>query len=125
MLIRVYSMDEAMQTKLMGEAKVDALRLTIMAESREEEARKRGRDWTAGAVPFFAQELMVAAKAKRSKRELEMHATNAAMAAWLCDSIYDGVTAEVFTMSDIVFTLLPNGAVKYERVPVTKVQEKY
>ena len=121
MLIRVYSMDEAMQTKLMGEAKVDALRLTIMAESREAEARKRGRDWTAGAVPFFAQELIAAAKTKKSKKEIEMHATNAAMAAWLCDSIYDGVTAEIFTQSDIVFTLLPNGAVKYDRVPAPKV----
>lgn len=121
MLIRVYNMDETTQTKLVGETEVDALRLTIMAESREEEARSRGRAWTAGAVPFFAQELIAAAKAKKSKTEVEMHAANAAMAAWLCDSIYDGVTAEVFTQSDIVFTLLSNGAVKYDRVPATKV----
>lgn len=121
MLIRVYNTDETMQTKLLGESKVDALRLTIMAESREAEARKRGRDWTAGAVPFFAQELMAAAKAKKSKKEIEMHAVNAAMAAWLCDSIYEGVTAEVFIQSDIVFTLLPNGAVKYDRVPAIKI----
>lgn len=121
MLIRVYSMNETMQTKLVGETKVDALRLTIMAESREEEARKRGRAWTAGAVPFFAQELIASAKAKKPIKEVEMHATNAAMAAWLCDSIYDSVTAEVFTQSDIVFTLLPNGVVKYDRVPATKV----
>lgn len=44
MLIRIYSMDETVQTQLMGEASVDALRLMIMAESREAEARKRGRD---------------------------------------------------------------------------------
>jgi len=121
MLIRVYSMDENMQTKLVGQTEVDALRLTIMAESREDEARKRGRDWTAGAVPFFAQELIAAAKAKKTNTEIEMHAANAALAAWLCDSIYDGVIAEVFTKSDLVFTLLPNGAVKYDRVPAAKV----
>lgn len=121
MLISVYSMDEAMQTRLVSETKVDALRLTIMAESREEEARKRGRTWTAGAVPFFAQELIAATNAKKSKDEIEMHAANAAMAAWLCDSIYDGVAAEAFTQSDIVFTLLPNGAVKYDRVPAKNI----
>lgn len=117
MLIRVYSMDETNQTKLVGETKVDALRLTIMAESREKEARDRGRAWTAGAVPFFAKELIAAAKTKKSKKEVEMHAAYAAMAAWLCDSIYDGVTAEAFTQSDVVFTLLQTGAVKYDRVP--------
>lgn len=120
MLIRVYSMDEPMQAKLIGETKVEALRLTIMAESREKEARERGRAWTAGAVPFFAQELIAAAKTRKSTKEVEMHALNAAMAAWLCDSIYDGVTAEVFTQSNIVFTLLPSGAVKYDRVPAAK-----
>lgn len=117
MLVLVYSMDETTQTQLVGETKIDALRLTIMAESREKEARDRGRAWTAGAVPFFAQQLIVAAKTKKSKKEVEMHAANAAMAAWLCDSIYDGVTAEDFTHSNLVFTLLPSGAVKYDRVP--------
>lgn len=120
MLIRVYSLNETMQTKLVCETKVDALRLTIMAESREAEARKRGRAWTAGAVPFFAQELIAAVKARKSKKEVEMHAANAALAAWLCDSIYDGVTTEVFMQSDIVFTLLLNGAVKYDRVPAVR-----
>jgi len=104
----------------MGETEVDSLRLTIMAESREAEARKRGRAWTADAVPFFAQELIAASKAGKPMKEIEMHATNAAMAAWLCDSICDGVTAEVFTQSDIVFTLLSNGAVKYDRLPASK-----
>ena len=47
---------------------------------------------------------------------------NAAMAAWLCDSIYDGVTAEAFIRSDIAFTILSNGAVKYERLPATKLR---
>ncbi|MTV56381.1 hypothetical protein [Pseudoduganella buxea] len=114
-------MDDTMLTKLVSETQVDALRVIIMAESREEEARKRGRTWTKGVVPFFAQKLIAAAKDNMSKDEVEMHAANAAMAAWLCDSIYDGVTAEAFTRSDIVFTLLPNGAVKYDRVRVSKV----
>lgn len=117
MLIRVYSADSEMRTSLIGEAHVDALRLMIMAESREAEARKRGRAWTAGAVPFFAQELIASAQARKPKEEIEIHAASAAMAAWLCDSIYDGVSAELFARCDIVFTLLPNGAVQYDRVP--------
>jgi hypothetical protein len=121
MFISVYNMDQAMQTSLVIKTEVDALSLTIVAESREDEARNRGRAWTAGAVPFNAQELMAAAKMNKSVKEIEMHAFNAAMAAWLCDSIYDGVPAEIFTQSDLVFTLLPSGAVKYDRVPATVV----
>lgn len=121
MLIHVYSADNAMQTSLIGKASVDAVGLMVMAESREAEARKRGREWTAGAVPFFAQQLIAATRARKSKKEIEMQAVNAAMAAWLCDSIYDGVTAELFVRSDLVFTLLPNGAVKYDRVPAADV----
>ena len=63
MLIHVYSMDETLQTKLLAETEVDPLRLTIMAESREAEARQRGRAWTSGAVPFYVQELIEATKA--------------------------------------------------------------
>lgn len=117
MLIRVYTMDESFQNTLVGQTKVDPLRLMIMAEPREQEARRRGRAWTAGAVPFFAQELIEATRANKPTKEVEMQAANAAMAAWLCDSIYDGVTADSFAKSDIVFTLLSNGAVKYDRVP--------
>lgn len=119
MLISVYTMNEALQKKLVGQTQIDPLRLMIMAEPREQEARRRGRVWTAGAVPFFAQELITATKANKPSKEVEMQAANAAMAAWLCDSIYDGVTAESFAQSDIVFTLLSNGAVKYDRIPAT------
>ena len=40
-----------------------------------------------------------------------------ALAAWLVDSIYDGVTAETFMNSDLRFTMFPGGAVKYDRIP--------
>lgn len=121
MFISVYNMDQTMQTSLVIRTEVDALSLIIVAESREVEARNRGRAWTAGVVPFNAQELMAAAKLNKSVEEIERHAFSAAMAAWLCDSIYDGVPAEVFTQCDLVFTLLPGGAVKYDRVPATTV----
>jgi hypothetical protein len=121
MFISVYNMDQTMQTGLIIKTEVDALSLIIVAESREDEARNRGRAWTAGVVPFNAQELMSAAKMKKSIKEIERYAFSAAMAAWLCDSIYDGVPAEEFTQSDVVFTLLPDGAVKYDRVPATNV----
>lgn len=45
---------------------------------------------------------------------------NVAMSAWLAASIYDGVTAEQFLRSNLHFTLLPNGAVKFDRIAAGK-----
>ncbi|KQQ44704.1 hypothetical protein ASF61_21485 [Duganella sp. Leaf126] len=58
MLIRIYRLDENSQKTLLAELHVDALRLMLVAEDREENTRRRGRVWAAGAVPFFAQELL-------------------------------------------------------------------
>lgn len=117
MLIHAYKANADSKPELIAKTEVDALNLMIAAESREQIARDKGRVWTEGAVPFWAQEMVKAMESYKSRKELESHATNVAMAAWLSDSIYSGLTAEQFAGSDLVFTLLPNGAVKYDRVP--------
>ncbi|PIL42547.1 hypothetical protein CR105_23985 [Massilia eurypsychrophila] len=122
MLIQTYAVNGEFGTTFIAQTEIDALGLMVAAESREQEARRRGRVWTAGAVPFFAQELITAMRARKPRKELELEAVNAAMSAWLCDSIYDGVTAEQFIASDLIFTVLPGGAVKYDRVPAGSIK---
>jgi len=120
MVIRMFSMDEAGKISSLTELQIDPIALMVMAESREACAGERGRHWTAGAVPFYAQELVAAQRAGLGSAALETQAVNAAMAAWLHDSIFDGMTAEQFVCSDLVFTALPGGVVRCDRLPVAK-----
>lgn len=117
MLIHAYKINADSKTEFIAKTEVDALNLMIAAESREELAREKGQVWTEGAIPFWAEEMVKAMTARQPVKELERHATNAAMAAWLADSIFSGLTSEQFAASDLIFTLLPNGAVRYDRVP--------
>ena len=116
MLIRIYRLDENSQKTLMAELHVDALRLMLVAEDREENTRRRGRVWAAGAVPFFAQELLKTIQTRQPRERQNLQATNVAMSAWLHDSIYVGVTPEQFVRSDLSFVILADGAVECERV---------
>lgn len=121
MLIRVFTADDNAQTSLAAEMDIDAAALIEMAQPREAQARDLGQEWTAGAIPFFVQELINALQSGESEDSIEMHAVNAAITAWLYDSIYDGVTAEVFSGCDLIFTLSPGGVVQYDRSPSAKV----
>ena len=116
MLVRICLMTGD-ANEILAETKIDAVSLMVAAESREPQARAKGRAWTASAVPFFAQEMITSVRSGKAESLVEMDAVNAAMDAWLCDSIYDGVKAEEFVASDLIFTVLPDGAVKYDRVP--------
>ena len=119
MLIRVYTTDDQSEPTLAVETQVDPAALMAMAQPREAEARERGAEWTGGAIPFFVQELADALAAGKPAHDIEMHATNAAMAAWLYDSIHDGVSADIFAQCDLVFTLSPGGVVQYDRTPAS------
>ena len=123
MLIRIYSKDIKSNVELLAETEVNALALMVGAESREDEARMRGSAWTAGAVAFFAAQLIAAVKSGKPRKVVDVEATNVGMAAWLSDSIYDLVTAELFMQSDLNFTVMPTGAVKYDRVVASVVTE--
>ena len=118
MLIRVFTTaDDNDDPSLVMEAQVDAAALMAMAQPREAEARQRGPEWTGGAIPFFVQELVTALESGKPAPEIETQASNAAMAAWLYDSVHDGVSADIFAQCDLVFTLSPGGVVQYARTP--------
>jgi hypothetical protein len=117
MLIKTIVLDDAMQQVFAGQVEVDPLAMMIIAEDKEDEAKRNGADWTSGAIPFFGQELVNALRDGKSTEQINMQAVNVAMFAWLMDSIFDGVTAESFIQTDLVFTIIPGGVVKYDRVP--------
>lgn len=121
MLIRVFTTtDDDAEPSLLAETQVDATALMAMAQAREAEARQRGPEWTGGAIPFFVQELVDALESGQPTQDIETQATNAAMAAWLYDSVHDGVSADIFAQCDLAFTLAPGGVVQYDRTPATE-----
>lgn len=95
---------------------IDPTHLIAVAESKIALARSKGRVFTEGVVPFFAAELLNAAQQGANDDGLEQHSINVSLAAWLADSIYGGVTEDEFVNSNLHFTLLPSGAVKYDRI---------
>jgi len=122
MRIETQAVDEAGQLVFRGQTEVDALALMVMAETRESLARSKGRAFTEGAIPFFGAQLVEAARLGKGQAEVDKAAVDVALAAWLVDSIYGGVTAEVFMKSNLRFTMYPGGAVKYDRIPAEPVR---
>lgn len=116
MRIETQVVDEAGRLVFQGQTEVDALALMVMAETRENLAHSKGRAFTEGAIPFFGAQLVEVARSGKSQAEVENAALDVALAAWLADSIYGGVTAEAFMKSNLRFTMYPGGAVKYDRV---------
>lgn len=96
---------------------IDPVKLIEVSRTREQLAREKGRVFTEGAVPFFGTEMLKAAQEGRDD-EVHQHAINAAMGAWLSASIFDGLTAAEFVHSNLHFTFLANGAVKFDRIRI-------
>jgi hypothetical protein len=95
---------------------IPILRLMIMAESREDLARKKGREFTEGSIPFFMSELVKSISASAPQSTIEKCLYDLAMMAWIVDSVFNMVSAEEFVKTHLVFSFLQGGAVKYDRV---------
>jgi len=95
---------------------VAALPIMIAAEAREQLARQKGRVFTEGAVPFFMSELVKAVGSNAPQSKIEHCLCDLAMMVWLVESIFNNLTAEEFIKSHLVFSFLPGGAVKFDRV---------
>jgi len=99
---------------------IDALMLTIAAESREKEARKGGASFTQAGINTFALELINQVKSSEPKKALEMTITNMALMTWLFESLYCGVTTETFIGLDLTYTIYPGGIVQLDKAPAPK-----
>ncbi|MFE0587914.1 MULTISPECIES: hypothetical protein [Pantoea] len=119
MLIKVRVFNESQEEIVYYQTEINPEPMLEIAASRVSMVREKGKAWAQGAVPFFGQELVNAVK-KDDEQEIERNAISAAMAAWLCDSEFHGVTAEEFQASNLDFSLHPTGMVVYRREPASK-----
>lgn len=117
MLIKMRIFNEFQEEVIFYQTEIDAGAMIKIARSREDMVREKGKAFAQGAVPFYGQQLIEAVKIDDQK-EIETCAINAAMAAWLCDSIFSGVTSQEFKASNLDFSLHPTGMVVYKRFPV-------
>lgn len=95
---------------------VDPLKLMILAESNEHVFLSKGRQFAEGAIPFWAAEAFKQALQGSSHDELHRITLNVAMSAWLVAKAFEGLKPEEFVRSNLHFTLLPSGAVKFSRI---------
>lgn len=120
MNIFIKFLNESGSIKLEFSCKMDAPALIAMSSSRVAAFKLHGREYAEGSIPFFAKELISASEGKNaSDDEVYRQAANIVMTAWLTDSIYDGVTEEQFINSNLSFVYSSDGAVKYDRIPIT------
>ena len=75
-----------------SEEQFDIKNLIDIAKSREQNARDKGAEWTAGAVSFFGSEVVKAVNTGEHN-DLSKATIQILMAAWLFDSLYCGITA--------------------------------
>lgn len=99
---------------------VDALMLTIAAESREKAAREGGASFTQAGINVFASELIKQVRAGEPKKALEMTITNMALTTWLFESLFCGATTETFIGLNLTYTIYPGGIVQLDKAPAPK-----
>ena len=94
--------------------------LIELAKSREDMAREKGADWTAGAVSFFGSEIVKEVNTGEHD-DVTKAIYSMLMAAWLFDSMYCGISAAHYCQSELQFTITSDGVVVYNRVPATTI----
>ena len=118
MLLTVRVFDAAGELAYHEDFPVDGLTLTIVGESREALAREQGAEWTAGDVPFFAGQVLGAVRLGAGRDEIHRQTLQMAMAAWVFDHVYGGLTAEAFLATDVMFSIEASGVVRQDRLPL-------
>lgn len=101
-----------------GVVKINGEALISIAKSKEKLVREKGAEFTQGAIPFWGGELVKLTKQGLIGTEVEETAIQVAMAAWLFEHVYGGLSRKTFLQSSLVFTMYPGGAVRYDRVPM-------
>lgn len=101
-----------------GEDQFNIEKLFEIAKTREQNARERGAEWTAGAISFFGGEVVKAVNTGEhddvSKAIIDM-----LMSSWLFDSLYCGITFAHYLESGMEFTIAADSTVVHTRVPNT------
>lgn len=116
MIIQVRVFDEAQKEIVFYQTEINLQGLFQVAKSRAKTFREKGSAFAQGAVPFFGAEFVKAVQ-NNDEKAIETSAMQAAMAAWLYDSIYGDVTEAMYEGSSLQFNLHPMGMVVCNRVP--------
>jgi hypothetical protein len=80
MSVEIWTTDGA-NTALLKATELDRVAVMAAAETREDLAKTKGRDFMEGAIPFWAGELIKAIQAGKPDIDVHGAALNAAMAA--------------------------------------------
>lgn len=102
------------QETALFQTEIDLNGLVAVAESKREMIREKGKSFAQSAVPFWASELVKAMEAN-DEQAMGRHAIQAAMAAWLADSVFDGATKADYESSYLEFNVHPTGMVVLNR----------
>lgn len=118
MILTVRVLDDAGAIAYHDDFPIDGMTLIVASEAREPMAREKGATWTAGAVPAFGCELAAATRQGVDRDKIHKLTIQMAMAAWVLDSVFGGLSAEDFLQTDSLFTVAANGVVRHDRLPV-------
>lgn len=116
MFIKTKVLDEKLNLVLQAKTEINAEALVDIAASREELALSKGAKWFSGAITFFALELISLTKLGTIGEPLNKAAIELALVVWVFDTVFCGLDAATFMQSDLEFTMLNDGTVKYNRV---------
>lgn len=97
-----------------GEDQFDIDELFKLAKSREQLSLNNGKEWTAGAVPFFGGEVVKAVDSG-DHQDVTRAIIKLVMSTWLYESLYCGITAADYRGSDMQFSITHDGMVTYTR----------
>lgn len=117
MLVKMRVFDENQQVTIHYQTEINASALIDIGRPRLAVAREKGKTFTEGAVAFFGEEFIKAVQAD-NKHDIEKAALEAALAAWLSDHVFSGVTEAQFVRCDLEFNMHPTGMVVYNRKTV-------
>lgn len=101
------------------QTEIDLNGLVAVAESKRAMIQEKGKAFAQSAVPFWAGE-MVKAIEENDEQAINRHAIQAAMAAWLADSVFDGATKVDYESSYLEFNVHPLGMVVLNRHPMAR-----
>lgn len=119
MKIHTIVLDEDGSRNFEGEDQFNIEELFKFAQSREQLSRDNGKEWTAGAVPFFGGEVVKAVDSGEHQ-DITRAIIKLVMSTWLYESLYCGITADDYRVSDMQFSISHDGMVTYTRNSYTQ-----
>lgn len=119
MMISVTVMDETLASVFEYHTEIHPLRIMILAESREAEARRRGVEWTINRINYAGKYLVDTVKTSHTRTlDLQKEVTDIVMALWLHQSIFMDFKTKSFMKANLELRILSDGTVQSISHPI-------